>query len=149
MVRKPARNSQTTLLCAMPLRRNDPTIHARLLVSIGRNWMKIFRTKASSHINTPFFPFFNITFFIFRAYLREIIELIGAKNLTPHLRVCLLFGAVSPNQSSSFGISLFVSAKIGGLEMPLSFFLSPLRSEVEGGFSPSKTPSKSILYINI
>ena len=75
MVRKPARNSQTTLLCAMPLRRNDPTIHARLMGSIGRNWMKIFRTKASSHINTPFFPFL--------------------------LRICPLFGAVSPNNTIS------------------------------------------------
>ena len=138
MVRKPARNSQTTLLCAMPLRRNDPTIHARLMGSIGRNWMKIFRTKASSHINTPFFPFFNITFFIFRAYLREPLS-------PPRLST---FRGCLPEQSPSFGISLFVSAKIGGLEMPLSFFLSPLRSEVGGAFPPQK-PLQNVYYILI
>ena len=143
MVRKPARNSLTTLLCAMPLRRNDPTIHARLMGSIGRNWMKIFRTKASSHINTPFFT---ITFFIFRAYLREIIEPIGAKNLTPRLRICPLFGAVSPNNPLRSAFPFLYPPRLADWKCRLvsSSLPSVVKSEV--AFPPQK-PLQKVYYI--
>ena len=143
MVRKPARNSQTTLLCAMPLRRNDPTIHARLMGSIGRNWMKIFRTKASSHINTLFFT---ITFFIFRAYSREIIEPIGAKNLTPPFRICPLFWAVSPNNPLRSAFPFLYPPRLADWKCRL--VSSSLPSVVKSGraFPPQK-PLQKVYYI--